>query len=67
MVFLVVTAGGGVIVGVHMVNEREAGEMLRALEAGMRAGQRSAQLEDWRRQLLNMRWRAFVEDWSGWA
>lgn len=58
---------GSVIAGIHFWNEEEAAEALRAVEAAMRAGMDTQKLRDWRIQLMNMRYRAWREDWAGWA
>lgn len=45
---------------------QEASVMLAAVEAGLRAGITDTKLTRLRIQLMNMRWRAFVEGWGGW-
>lgn len=44
----------------------QARELLLAIEAAMRAGLSSPQLQSWRIQLLNLRWRAYLGEWTGW-
>lgn len=56
-----------VFAGIHMTSAEHNRTLLRALEAGIRnAPAPNAQLQRWWIELRNMRWRAFVEGWSGW-
>ena len=41
--------------------------MLRAVEAGLRAGLAAPELSTLRVELMNMRWRAYLGEWAGWG
>lgn len=43
-----------------------AAALLKAIEAGLRAGLCDPQIARWRQELMNMRWRAHLQQWSGW-
>ena len=51
-------------IGVDGPSECQA--LLLAIEAGLRAGLRSPRLLRWRRELMNMRYRAIRDGWAGW-
>ena len=56
------------VIGTLAVEGRdECLALLRAVEAGLRISPGDALLVAKRRQLMNMRYRAHREDWSGWA
>ena len=58
---------GRVLGTIAVDGEAECNALLRAVEAGLRIAPADPILRAKRLQLLRMRWRAFVEDWSGWA
>lgn len=58
---------GGVMVGVWMTGKDDADEMLKVLNAAMRAGIRSPTIDRWRAEVMNVRSRAHREDWPGWS
>lgn len=57
---------GRTIAGIWLYGPEHVAILLRAVEGSMRAGDTSPELQQWRLELLNMRWRAYTHDWLGW-
>lgn len=57
---------GRVIVGIDLRGKDDVDEMLAVINAAMRSGVRSDRIEKWRKEVMNMRARAYHQDWPGW-
>jgi hypothetical protein len=58
---------GRVYAGIHMSSKEDHESLSRAIEAGLRQFPADERLQKWRTQLLNMRNKAYREDWVGWS
>ena len=58
---------GGVVATLAVHNSEEAETLRKALEEAMREGARHQVVFETWLSLRNMRWRAFRDEWVGWA